>query len=182
MNTTTVETNALKVAKYNPRKVLQSGSKEYEQLKKSLKKFGTVVPIIINKDGTVISGHQRLNVLKELGIEKVEAVQLDIDERKEQQLNIALNKIEGRWDWQKLDEMLEQFTDEELQFTGFEDDNISTTNRPSQKNTKPSKKEAGFTIYMSFADKDTADRWIEENSLNVEFGDKDVITIDMEEQ
>ena len=57
----------LKPAKYNPRIDLQPGDKEYQKIKKSIETFGYVEPIIVNKDMTVIGGHQRLKVLKELG-------------------------------------------------------------------------------------------------------------------
>lgn len=57
----------LKPAEYNPRKSLQPGDPEYESLKRSIETFGYVDPIIVNKDGTVIGGHQRLSVLVNLG-------------------------------------------------------------------------------------------------------------------
>ena len=50
----------LKPAEYNPRKRLKPGDAEYEKLRNSIEKFGYVDPIIINADGTVIGGHQRL--------------------------------------------------------------------------------------------------------------------------
>ena len=57
----------LKPAAYNPRKQLKPGDKEYEKIKHSIQEFGYVEPIIVNYDMTVIGGHQRLTVLKELG-------------------------------------------------------------------------------------------------------------------
>lgn len=53
----------LRPAEYNPRKHLSPGDEEYERLKRSIETFGYVDPIIINADGTVIGGHQRLFVL-----------------------------------------------------------------------------------------------------------------------
>ena len=56
----------LKPAKYNPRKDLKPGDKEYEQLKKSIVAFGYVDPIIVNsRNNVVIGGHQRFKVLAE---------------------------------------------------------------------------------------------------------------------
>ena len=60
----------LKPAAYNPRKQLKPGDKEYEKIKKSIQEFGYVEPIIVNYDMTVIGGHQRLTVLKNLGYEE----------------------------------------------------------------------------------------------------------------
>ena len=62
----------LKPAAYNPRKQLKPGDKEYEKIKKSIQEFGYVEPIIVNYDMTVIGGHQRLTVLKNLGYEEVQ--------------------------------------------------------------------------------------------------------------
>lgn len=58
---------------------------------------------------TVIGENQRLKVLKELGYKKVDCVLLDLDKTKEKALNIALNKIEGRWDYPKLKEYGKEF-------------------------------------------------------------------------
>ena len=88
----------LKPAAYNPRKQLKPGDKEYEKIKKSIQEFGYVEPIIVNYDMTVIGGHQRLTVLKNLGYEEVQCVVVHIeDEHKVKALNIALNKITGTW-------------------------------------------------------------------------------------
>lgn len=57
----------LKPADYNPRKRLRPGDPEYEKLKNSIDKLSYVDPIVINYDGTVIGGHQRLFVLQDLG-------------------------------------------------------------------------------------------------------------------
>ena len=81
----------LKPAAYNPRKQLKPGDKEYEKIKKSIQEFGYVEPIIVNYDMTVIGGHQRLTVLKNLGYEEVQCVVVHIeDEHKVKALNIAL--------------------------------------------------------------------------------------------
>ena len=52
-------------ASYNPRKKLKPGDREYEKIKNSILEFGYVDPVIVNKDLTVIGGHQRITVLKE---------------------------------------------------------------------------------------------------------------------
>ena len=94
----TLPIGQLKPAAYNPRKLLKPGDKEYEKIKNSIKEFGYVEPIIVNYDMTVIGGHQRLNVLKDLGYEDVQCVVVHIeDEHKVKALNIALNKITGTW-------------------------------------------------------------------------------------
>lgn len=102
-----VSVTKLNPAKYNPRKELKAGDKEYEKLKRSIVEFGYVEPIIWNKTtGNVVGGHQRLTVLKDLGHETVDCVVVELDETKEKALNIALNKIQGEWDDDKLASLL----------------------------------------------------------------------------
>ena len=69
-------------ASYNPRKALKPGDAEYEKIKNSITEFGYVDPVIVNDDMTVIGGHQRLTVLKDLGFEEVDCVVISIDKTK----------------------------------------------------------------------------------------------------
>ncbi len=110
-------------AEYNPRKDLKPGDAEYEKLKRSIEQFGYVEPVIWNKTtGKVVGGHQRLKVLKDCGITEVECVVVEMDEDKEKALNIALNKISGEWDKDKLALLITdlQGADFDVSLTGFE--------------------------------------------------------------
>ena len=112
----------LKPAAYNPRKKLKKGDKEYEKIKQSLLKFGYVDPILVNEDLTVIGGHQRLTVLKDLDYETAKCVIVNLPKEDEKALNIALNKITGQWDEALLADLLLdlQESDFSLDLTGFE--------------------------------------------------------------
>ena len=109
-------------ASYNPRKKLKSGDKEFEKIKNSIIEFGYVDPIIVNKDFTVIGGHQRITVLKELGYEEIDCIVIEIDKTKEKALNVALNKITGEWNKELLVDLIKdlQDSDFDVSFTGFE--------------------------------------------------------------
>lgn len=114
-------------ADYNPRKDLKPGDAEYEKLKRSLEQFGYVEPIIWNKaTGRVVGGHQRLKVLIDMGIDEVECVVVELSEEKEKALNIALNKISGEWDKDKLSLLIAdlQGTDFDVSLTGFDPEEI----------------------------------------------------------
>ena len=66
-----------------------------------------IIPVIWNKrTNRVVGGHQRLTVLENEGEVEVDVSVVDLDETQEKQLNIALNKIEGGWDDEKLAELL----------------------------------------------------------------------------
>lgn len=122
----------LNQAKYNPRIELTKDDATYKKIEKSIDEFGYVEPVIINKkNNIIIGGHQRVNVLKDKGFTEIECVIVDLDEKQEKRLNLALNKITGFWDNDKLKNLFDELelSDEELFATGFdkfEIDNLNT--------------------------------------------------------
>ena len=123
-------------AEYNPRKDLKPGDPEYEKLKRSIEEFGYVEPVIWNKTtGRVVGGHQRLKVLIDLGITEVDCVVIEMDEAKEKALNIALNKISGDWDKDKLALLISDLQGEafDVSLTGFDPDEIDNLFKDSLK-------------------------------------------------
>ncbi len=97
----------LKPAEYNPRTITDD---EFSGLKESIKTFGFVDPAIINKDFTIIGGHQRIKAAEALGMTNVPCVILDLDKKQEKKLNVILNShaISGKYDDLKLSEILEE--------------------------------------------------------------------------
>ena len=116
----------LKPAAYNPRKALTPEDAEYQKIKRSIETFGYIDPIIINKDGTIIGGHQRYTVLSALGYTEVEVNVLDLSKEDEKALNVALNKISGEWDNLKLKELLVELDlgDYDISLTGFDNQDL----------------------------------------------------------
>ena len=79
----------LRAAEYNPRRALKPGDAEYEKLKRSITEFGYVEPVIWNKQtGNVVGGHQRLTVMRDLGITEIDCVVVDLDPMREKALNV----------------------------------------------------------------------------------------------
>lgn len=117
-----IETLKIKPAKYNPRKDLKPGDREYEQIKRSIQEFGYVDPVIVNSDLTIVGGHQRWKVLKDLGYKEIDCVVVELDKTKEKALNIALNKISGEWDIPLLKELIDSLDKEmfDVSLTGFD--------------------------------------------------------------
>ena len=133
-------------AEYNPRKDLKPGDKEYEKLKRSIEQFGYVEPVIWNQTtGRVVGGHQRLKVLMDMGITEVDCVIVEMDVEKEKALNIALNKISGEWDNDKLALLISdlQGTDFDVSLTGFEPEELEDLFR---EDTKGGIKEDDFDV------------------------------------
>ncbi|MDD5044186.1 MAG: DNA methyltransferase [Candidatus Omnitrophica bacterium] len=124
-----IHVSEINPAPYNPRVDLKPGDSEYDKLKQSIVTFGYVEPLVWNeRSKTLISGHQRLKILKEQGIQEVEVSVVDLPLEKEKALNIALNKIEGRWDEDKLANLLSELNEMpefDVGLTGFDAPEIS---------------------------------------------------------
>lgn len=131
-------------ADYNPRKI---SNDDYEKLSRNISEFGLVSPIIINlQNNHIIGGHQRYDVLlneymvthkyEELNLLKLGDIgwvfadeDIDIeDENFEKALNLSLNKIDGYWDNQKLNDLFIDFELDgfDINLTGFTDDELSS--------------------------------------------------------
>lgn len=111
---TIVELNRSEIrpADYNPR-VIDAEAKK--ALKRSIKRFGVVGGIIVNKrtNNTIVGGHQKVAVLDEMykypeNDYALRVEMIDVDFETEKTLNIALNNsnISGRWDYEKLAQLI----------------------------------------------------------------------------
>lgn len=123
-----IKIEKLKPAEYNPRKDLKPEDEEYQRIKKSIVEYGCVIPLVVNKDMTIIGGHQRLKILKDLGYTEIECVVVDYDKSKEKGCNIILNNenVSGEWDNTKLEELMEELQKEDfdMEMTGFSFDEV----------------------------------------------------------
>lgn len=106
----------IKPAIYNPRTISNEGRK---QLKRSIKRYGVVGGIVVNQATgyTIVGGRQKVSVLDELNkynevthendyTLRVELI--NVDEKTEKSLNIALNNpnAQGSWDYDALARMV----------------------------------------------------------------------------
>jgi len=113
-------------AAYNPRIELIPGDTEYENLRRSITTYGLIIPVVWNKrTNRVVGGHQRLTVLENEGETEVDVSVVDLDETQEKQLNVALNKVEGGWDEEKLADLLAELG-EDATLTGFTQQEIDS--------------------------------------------------------
>lgn len=113
----------LNPAAYNPRRDLKPGDKDYDKLKRAIEEFGFVEPVVWNQaTGNVVGGHQRLKVLLDMGETEIDCVVVDIDPQREKALNLALNKISGDWDEEKLAAVMADLDASgfDVSFTGFD--------------------------------------------------------------
>ena len=125
MEVVTVEIDTLKPAHYNPRQI---SKQELAKLTKSIKQFGFVDPALVRKaDNMIVGGHQRIRAARELGLKEVPVIYLDVSENDAKLLNIALNKISGDWEEEKLAALLAELKtmdDIDELLTGFDEDEL----------------------------------------------------------
>lgn len=123
----------IKLADYNPRTISAQARKT---LKAGIKKNGIVGGIIVNKQTgyTLVGGHQKIGIADELESYPENDYQLrveliDVDEKKEKELNILLNNPNamGNWDYDILATIIPDIdyknaglTDEDLQLIGID--------------------------------------------------------------
>ena len=108
----------LKRAEYNPRK---NSKEQQKHLSESLKKYGCVEPIIVNRNkeryNIIIGGHFRVQELLKLGKEEVDCVIVNLNLADEKELNLRLNSNTGSWDYELL---YKNFNYTTLQEVGFD--------------------------------------------------------------
>lgn len=72
----------------------------YEGLKSSIKRFGAVeLPLFNERTGRLVSGHQRVKALDELGETETDVICADFDETEETLANYTMNNPEITGDW-----------------------------------------------------------------------------------
>ena len=189
----------LKPAEYNPRRISEE---DYQKLKNSISTFGLVDPIIVNlKNMHIVGGHQRYDVLldehmldndflAELPMIRLGDVgfvftdtSLSIeDDDHEKALNLALNKISGDWDNDKLSMVLEDLDSSslDLELTGFDElessvlldndllglfneDNITDDDEELPEDYVDVEGESegqAYLVYVSFNDKEEANKFL----------------------
>jgi len=119
-----VSIDTLIPADYNPRRITEADRKD---IKASLEKFGFAEPVIVNRHpdrmNVIVGGHQRVTVAKEeLGYTEVPCVFVSLTLKQEKELNVRLNKNQGRWDF----DALQKFFDKDwLKDVGFADGELS---------------------------------------------------------
>jgi hypothetical protein len=114
-----VHRSELKNAPYNPRSL---SDRAREKLKRSLATFGLVEPPVWNaRTGNLVGGHQRISVLDALEKSKdycLTVAVVDVDDKRERELNIVLNNTSamGDYDLEKLEGLLKEVNFEDAGF------------------------------------------------------------------
>lgn len=145
-----MEERLLKELKPNPKNPRRMSKHMAEQLSKSLDKFGQCEPIVINRDGTIIGGHQRVKTLKNLGASTAYVMVPTslLSEEEADELCIRLNKNSGIFD----DDLLANAWDIDLLLNcGFTLQELHMDMEPEEE-----KESQGVTITISLQDSEQA--------------------------
>lgn len=119
-----VNPKRLNPSSYNPRRI---EPEEMEKLRRSIREFGLVETIVVQMPGNrIIGGHQRIEAAIAEGFTQVPVVRLRISDAKAKRLNLALNRISGEWDSDKLRALLQELKldGEDMELTGFDADEV----------------------------------------------------------
>lgn len=115
-----VEIGKLKEYPNNPRR----NEAAVKPVANSLKKFGFLNPIIVNKDMVILAGHTRLKAAKEDGLEKVPVIVVDdMTEAQEKAFRLADNRVAelSTWDEEKLKEEMAALDEDDWSEFGVSD-------------------------------------------------------------
>lgn len=122
----------------NPNKM---DKKHMEALKSSIQRFGDLQPILLDKDNTLIDGHQRRQAYKELGRREIPAIRLDLSEEADKKLlSLIMNSVKGSNDEElltlELKSLIESYGMEDLtdSIASSEQDILNLINKGEKEN------------------------------------------------
>lgn len=163
--TVMVPFGSINLMAYNPRKWT---AQEMGDLKASMRRYGFLDPLALRKKNSgCLGGHMRVSAVREVCTEdsipmpkSLPAVVLDVTEREGKMLNIALNKLGGRFDNKKLAELLAGIQGEQtiapderdlMGFHGTDLTDLLALNEPPRVDTDPKAFAKGPSISLIFS-------------------------------
>lgn len=123
-----MKVNQIKIQDIKPygNNAKKHSKKQIEQVANSIKRFGFVQPLVVDKNNELIIGHCRLEASKKLGLTEVPVLKVeDLSEEEVKALRLADNKLnESPWDMDLAIEELKGISDEMIDLIGFDKDLI----------------------------------------------------------
>lgn len=119
MNIVEMAVNDLVPYENNPRK----NDDAVEKVALSISAFGFKVPIVIDANNVIVTGHTRLKAAKKLGLKTVPCIKADdLTEEQIKAFRLADNKVSefSEWDEEKLMKELESLGDIDMSLYGFD--------------------------------------------------------------
>lgn len=181
MNIKMMAIEDLKPYEKNPRKNDASVPKVME----SIKKFGFKVPIVIDKDNVIVTGHTRYKASQKLGIKEVPCIIADdLTEEQIKAYRLADNKVSefSVWDYDllagELGELSDSFDMGDFGFTMDVEEMQGWDEEEEPEEQPAEKKERGYAICyeLTFNNEEEQEEWYEFlGALKRKFPDVDTI-------
>lgn len=126
--------------KEHPKNPRQIHKDQFKHLQNLIDKFGLIDKPIVNKDWTVVGGHQRIKVLKKMKVKNVECWVPDeqISDEDVDHLCIGLNLNQGKWDYDCLANLWEPL---DLLKWGFSEEMLLGISKEDEDGSEPEEKE-----------------------------------------
>jgi DNA modification methylase len=112
--------------KPDPRNPKQHSTRQIKQIAESIRTFGAIVPVLIDRENKILAGHGRLLGLQRLGRAEVPVIRIEhLTPEKARAFSVADNRLTelSTWDERLLGEILHELSAVELDFslevTGF---------------------------------------------------------------
>lgn len=118
MNIKLINIEQLKPYANNPR----FNDEAVQYVAKSIKEFGFKVPLVIDKNNEIVTGHTRYKACLELGIKEVPCIIADdLSEEQIKAFRLADNKVseQSAWNYELLDEELQNILNLDMESFGF---------------------------------------------------------------
>lgn len=126
-----IRVDDLKAYEMNPRR----NEKAVDAVAESVRKFGFLNPIIINKDNVILAGHTRLAALKQLGTDEVDCVKVThLSEQEEKAFRIADNRAAefSSWDKDLLQSEMKSIEADDWEAFGFKAKDLDLLKPPQE--------------------------------------------------
>lgn len=158
-----ISLDLIKFDETNPNEVTEE---QMAGLKLAMQQFGYLVPIILNKDYTVIDGEHRVRAYRQLDQKKIPAIVIDIDSISLKELRQIMNKLKGQhndfadglefkaiYDADRLDEFAKLMAKDKKEFEQLMEKQGLLTDDPEQEESEV-EQISNFTINFKFKSED----------------------------
>jgi site-specific DNA-methyltransferase (adenine-specific) len=135
-----VNINDLHPYENNPR----NNDEAVEYVANSIKEFGFKVPMVIDKNNVIVTGHTRLKAAQKLGITKIPCITAnDLTDEQIKAFRLIDNKVgeSSYWNYELLNKEIEDILNIDMEKMGFLDIDMNIEWENTEKKGKENKKE-----------------------------------------
>ena len=147
-----VDIKSIKPYKNNPR----NNDEAVEYVANSIKEFGFKVPIVVDKNNEIVTGHTRYKASQKLGLKEVPIIRADeLNEEQIKAFRIADNKVGefSLWNYESLEEELKKIDDAKVELYKLKEENNSIIDLLEKEGLHKNNDTESDSFAVSFTDK-----------------------------